>query len=165
VNNGDSRYNKAIREGLTDARTKVRAVYDRCSPDAPRKPVVAYAVSEMTASERNACLYYGADRLFGEIERRRQPKTGLRRGSRATTSQGEQISLPPLHMNFPQAREMNAGEFVHAQGSLSEAEFDKKVIDIAEERCRERGLDPSDVLLRVGDFISEDEVAELREAL
>jgi len=65
-------------------------------------------------------------------------------------------------MTYYQDRAPNEYDLCRAYDELAEAELTRAIIDIAEERCRERGLDPNDPGLRIGDFISEAEVRELR---
>jgi hypothetical protein len=115
-----------------------------------------------SGDERTATLRYGADRLFGEVERRPHGVARLRAGERATTAEGVQLSIPFREMTFSQADAAVARRRDHAFGELEEARFLADVIAIAKQRCLERGLQPHETELAIGDFIDEDEIASMR---
>lgn len=146
---------------LATARQRVHDIYANQAYPIP-SAVIERARAETTSAERAAVEEYGWDRVFGEVERQRNKSDGLRRGERTVTHTGEQTSLPLLGMTVPQARASNAGKHAHAAGALAEAEFERMVIDIVEERMRERGIDPLLTEMVLGSFIDSDEIAELR---
>lgn len=52
-----------------------------------------------------------------------------------------------------------------AGGIALEADYLQELHDIAEDRARERGLDPDAVIIVIGDYIDPDEAAEIRRGL
>jgi hypothetical protein len=146
-------------------RKVVRGVYMHFGQVVTKERAVAESMTRMKDEPDllHAAAEIGVGTLFGEIERKRRP-SGLREGERAVSEKGEQLSLPLLDMTFSQAREVNAKKYTHAQGSLVEARFEAKLIDLAAERARERGIDPTATEMVIGQFIDEDEIAALRKA-
>lgn len=118
---------------------------------------------EASRREHEAVERYGWERLFGEVQRQRKKSTGgLRRGESVVSNTGEQTSLPLMGMTIPQARANNERKRMHAAGAIAEAEFERQIIDLAEHRARERGLDPETIELVLADFVDIAEVIELR---
>lgn len=146
---------------LATARQRVFDIYvDLAFPMSTS--VLEKAKHEATAAEQRAVQDYGWQHLFGEVERQRNRKTGLRRGERTVSGAGDRGSLPLLGMTIPQARENNASKRAHAESALAVVEFEREVIDIAEERMVERGLDPLTTEMVIGAFIDDDEIVALR---
>jgi hypothetical protein len=146
---------------LHEARERMRTLYGEF-PAVARGHVIDHWLKAATPDERNATLRYGAERIYGEVERTRSGVARLRAGERAVNAQGIQLSIPLLAMSFPQARASAAGKKEHALGEMEEALFQERVIAIAEERCCDRGLDPDVTDFVIGAFIAEDEIAEMR---
>lgn len=150
--------NNDTRRLVTKARQRLHDLYLA----ARHLGVIEQARAEASPAERKAVEAYGWDRLFGEVERQRKGPGRLRRGDRTVSKTGEQLSLSLLGMTVAQARANNENKLSHARGSVAEAEFERMVIDIAEERMRERGLDPYVTDLVIGEFVDSDEIAVLR---
>lgn len=146
---------------LTELRSLMRAAYEAC-PDTSKQDVIDHVRRAADAEQRTAGLNYGLERVYGDVERSKDPATTLRRGSLTRDAEGEQLSLPLLRMTFRQASMSNDRKVRHARGAVSEAEFERRVIALGEERCRERGLEPYEIDLVIGTFIDDDEVLALR---
>jgi hypothetical protein len=147
---------------LARARQLVADVYAHHGTLVSEGVVVPEARARAGAALREAVEFYGWQRLFGEVERPRDKVTKLRRGDRTVSSEGEQQSLPLLAMTVPQARLNNAGKRAHAAGAVAEAVFERRIIDLAERRMIERGLDPQTTHMVIGEFIEPSEIAKLR---
>jgi hypothetical protein len=149
---------------IKSAREIMRELYESY-PSAAKSDLIDRWLRDASPDERTATLRYGADRLYGEVERNRSGRARLRVGERTITSDGEQLSMPLLEMGFAQAEQTVERQLAHAAGAVAEARFADRIVAIAKERCRERGLDPYDVEIIVGQFIDTDEIGDLRAAL
>lgn len=146
---------------LTTARQRIADIYARHGTLVHRSIVLAEAREGATSDERSEVESYGWDRLFGEVERTRDKRTRLRNGE-SVSRDGGQLSLSLLSMTVPEARANNERKRRHASGVMYEVEQERLYIEIAEQRMRERGLNPEMTTLVIGEFIDAEEIAELR---
>jgi hypothetical protein len=134
------------------------------SPLAGRANTVKNWVRKANGELRTAAMLYGAERIYGDLERQSEKGTALRRGEITVDSTGEQMSMPFLDLSIVQERLVVQGKRIHALGAADKAAFHAEMLRVIEERCRERGLNPEDITLCGRDFLDEAEVAEMRAA-
>lgn len=126
-------------------------------PSKSRDYVVALfiaALAEWPAALREEAWREAGERYFEELSRQR--RKGFRRSYRVN---GQDMSL--FDITPREASLVVAGEEAHAAGAVERAAYDRFTLTLAEERCREQGLDPATTDLLVGDFIDADEAQEL----
>jgi hypothetical protein len=111
-----------------------------------------------TSPDRHEALRIAADRLYGEKERDR--KDGLREGY-SVQRNGQLVNLTLLGMRFGEARLAMRREMNHAEGARLTAAWDRYLLEVCEGRARERGLDPDETVLVLGEFVADQEAREL----
>ena len=110
---------------------------------------------DLQGSLQDAVFAEAGERFFGEIDRRR--RKGLRHGY-VVERNGEQLRLAILEQRFVEARATCEREAMNADGAVYRAEYDRFAMTVCEERCRERGLNPEETMLALGEFADADEI-------
>ena len=134
-----------------------------CRPGSSRDDVVDNALGELRdlwPDLHEPAWRVAFTTLYEEIARRRTGVAKLRNGHTISLVSGIQLSLPLLGMSIPQGREIANRLWDHARGATERAAHDSFVVALATRNCRERGLDPDLTDFVIGDFVTEDEIAE-----
>lgn len=134
---------------------EVKASYGYRRADA----IKAIAKRFEKSGDRSKALLIAAEALYGERERLGR-KNGLRPGY-SVQRNGQIYSLALLDQMFREARVSVRRELNHAHNSLSQAEWDRYLLGVCEERAREQGYDPDETELVLSHFVDGDEAVAL----
>ena len=146
------------RKILSDLRAAIEAKYGGRGHAVVNARFVA-AVRDLDQDLKDEAVAMAAGTLQRSRDSVRDDR-GLR-VSVPTERNGVQMSLPFLKLTIAEARSMRTRETAHAEASAYRRDYDAFAIELAEERCRERGLDPDSTTHALEAFISAQEVAEM----
>lgn len=147
---------RSARQRLAEIVKSVKASYGYRRDDALTEIARRF---NKAGPDRLAALRIAAERLYSEGERLGR-KDGLRTGY-SVRRNGQVFSLELLDQTFPEARNSVKREILHGRAAVARGEWDRYLLGVAEDRARERGIDPDVCELVIRTFIDQEEAIAL----